>query len=80
MDYKWYKDRSFLAIILVETYTAYAAGINAVSSPYLADDYALSQAQVAAMFGWFSLGLLGTMYFSRVGDIVGRKKLILTLI
>jgi|TARA_Y100000310_G_scaffold159111_1_gene158558 MFS family permease len=77
MGYTWYKDRSFLAIILIETYTAYAAGINAVSSPYLADDFALSQADVAAMFAFFSLGLLGTMYFSRVGDIIGRKRIIL---
>jgi MFS family permease len=77
MEYKWYKDRPYLSILLIECFASYAGAINVVSSPYLANDFILSQSEVAAMFGWLSVGLLGTLYFSKVGDRIGRRKLVL---
>jgi len=77
VEYTWYKDRSFLAIILIEEFVSYALMISGVSSPYLANDFNLSQSEVTAMFGWFAVGLLGTLYFSKLGDRIGRRQLML---
>ena len=53
-----FKERSFIALMIITYYGGYTMAVNAAVAPYLAADFGLSAIQVATMFGWLAFGLL----------------------
>ncbi len=55
----------------------YLWAINGTASPYLAEEFGLSETRLASYFGIFAIGALGTLSLSRLADRIGRRRLML---
>jgi MFS family permease len=72
-----FEEKGFVALLVVTYFGGFVMAINSAAAPYLAEDFALSSQQLAKMFGWFSVGSVGTLLLTRMVDSIGRRMLLI---
>lgn len=77
MDLSIFRDKSFVALMIITWFVGYIFAVNSAAAVYLSSDFNLDASAVAQMFGWFSVGSIGTFLLTRAVDTVGRRKLLL---
>jgi MFS family permease len=65
---------SLFAMMAVQ---GYAMAVNAAAAAFYAADFGLDDPDMARIFGWISLGSLGTLALARLIDRIGRRRLLL---
>ena len=77
MDLSIFREKSFIALMIITFFLGYVFAVNSAASVYLAEDFELNAAALAKMFGWFSVGSIGTLLLTRAVDTMGRRKLLI---
>jgi len=58
-------------------YWGFTDGLNAAAAPFLAREFGLDDVGISRMFGWISIGALGTYVLARWADRAGRRRVLL---